>query len=65
MIKLFRKFIAFVRNTFVADCPVCLQHFYGFHPYSQNVKVGSKNYRIMCHRCVAKLTAPVKVEKES
>lgn len=46
-----RKLIAFIRRTFVTDCPVCHLHFFGFHNYAENVKIDGKMYRIVCHRC--------------
>lgn len=44
--------IAFLFRTFVTDCPHCHQFFFGFQPYKEQVKIGSVNYRIVCHRCV-------------
>lgn len=49
-----RKIIAKIMNTFVADCPVCHKHFYGFHKHQANIVLNNKNYRIVCHRCATK-----------
>lgn len=51
--KIHRKIVAFFRRTFVADCPHCHQHFYGFHPYEQHVTINKKPYRFVCHRCAS------------
>lgn len=53
--KLLRKLIAILSLTFVADCPVCHKHFYGFHNHMQQVRVNGRHYRIICHRCVKSL----------
>lgn len=50
MIKLLRKLIAFIRRTFVADCPKCHKHFYGFHDWIEQIML-DKHYRYICHRC--------------
>lgn len=54
MVKLLRRLIAFLRRTFVADCPVCHLHFFGFHAHEQQIKIEGKHYRIVCHRCAKK-----------
>lgn len=51
MIRLLRELMAFIRGTFVEDCPRCHLHFYGFHEWEQFVVVDNKNYRYVCHRC--------------
>lgn len=47
-----RKLLAKLLGTFVADCPVCHKHFYGFHKHRSQVMINKKHYRIVCHRCV-------------
>jgi len=54
MKNLIRKLRARLARTWVTDCPVCFQYFYGFHNYSHQVVVGTQNYRIICHRCTEK-----------
>lgn len=51
MIKLLRKLKAKFRGSFVTDCPHCHKHFYGWENHQQHIKIGNKNYRIVCHRC--------------
>jgi hypothetical protein len=46
-----RKIIALIFRTFVTECPHCRKHFYGFHKYAEQVKIGHIHYRIVCHRC--------------
>ncbi len=55
MLKLLRKIIAFFRRTFVTDCPRCHLHFFGYHEYGEQIKIGKTHYRILCHRCVKEL----------
>ena len=55
MIRLFRRFIAFINGTFVADCPRCHKHFYGFHQHGVQLKINGVHYRIVCHRCKAEV----------
>lgn len=62
MKKLLRRSVAFLRGTFVTDCPKCHQHFYGFHEWEQQVLIDRKNYRFVCHRC-AKDQKNLKLEK--
>jgi uncharacterized C2H2 Zn-finger protein len=64
MIKLWRKIVAFLSGTFVADCPKCHKHFYGFHDYAEHVKIEKKNYRIVCHRCSMELKALEEKKKD-
>lgn len=57
MIKTLRKIRAKLSGTFVADCPRCYKHFYGWHAYASHISIKSSsgklnNYRIICHRCV-------------
>lgn len=49
--KFFRKIKAALLRTFVADCPVCHNHFYGHKEHKHHVKVNNKHYRIICHKC--------------
>jgi hypothetical protein len=51
-LKLLRKLLALLTNTFVADCPKCNKHFYGFHAYKEQVSLQNTHYRYVCHRCV-------------
>ena len=51
MKKLIRKLRAVFNRTFVADCPACHKHFYGFNDYAEHVKLENKHYRLVCHRC--------------
>ena len=51
----FRRLIAYIRNTFVTDCPRCHRYFFGFHPYKEQIKIGEIHYRYVCHRCVPKI----------
>lgn len=55
MIKLLRLLRSKINLTFVTDCPVCHDHFYGWHKYAHNVKIGNKTYRIICHRCALRI----------
>lgn len=52
--KFLRRLKAFARQTFVTDCPVCHKHFYGIDAYKGYTKIGSRYYRIICHRCALK-----------
>jgi hypothetical protein len=56
IIRLFRRIVAFFSFTFVADCPICHKHFYGFHKHGVQVKIRDVHYRIVCHRCVKDVT---------
>ncbi len=60
MEKLFKRLIAFLRGTFVADCPVCHKHFFGYHKYGTQINIRGKHYRIICHRCMVQLEDKVK-----
>lgn len=52
MLRLLIKIRALINNTFVADCPRCHKHFYGFHKYGQQIKIDGVHYRYVCHRCL-------------
>lgn len=49
--KHIRTFIAYIRRTFVTDCPRCHQYFYGFHPYGLQLNLDGRHFRIVCHNC--------------
>lgn len=51
MIKKLRELRAKFAGTFITDCPHCHKHFYGWEKHRSHVKIGTKNYRIVCHRC--------------
>lgn len=48
---LIKKLLALLLRTFIAECPACYKHFYGFNKYKEQHKIGGKQYRIVCHRC--------------
>lgn len=66
MPKYIRRIIAFLRQTFVTDCPRCYNYFYGFNEYKFHLKFedgkGKKqHYRVVCHRCADNYS---KIQKE-
>lgn len=51
MKKLLKIMRAKLNNTFVADCPKCHKHFYGFNKFGQDIKIDGVHFRIVCHTC--------------
>lgn len=51
MTKLYRQIKAKLMGTWVADCPVCHNHFYGNTNYGWQVRLKGKHYRIACPDC--------------